>query len=228
MDNLLYDVVNYENNKKKFLIGIGLFIVVFLSSFYNITFGLFVGLLLYAIIVSFIYTTDKNTEINNTQKLEIKKERVKDIKNKDVVDFLFYLKSYQIYSKDIYLKIKILFQNFILIYDNCLIDNDLINTSYDTMMDIKLKILKNIKSFDLNGYHYSEGNVKLEDIQEQAQKIMDNYLDDLILINNKSIYYNGFNIKTKKYLNQKILPFNFLDYKNEYTKGIKMFDVNDL
>lgn len=228
MDNLLYNVVNYENNKKKFLFGIGLFIVIFLSSFYNITFGLFVGLLIYSLVISFVYTTDKNTEINNTQKLELKKEQVKDTENKDIVDFLFYLKSYQIYSEDIYLNIKTLFDNFIRLYDDCIINTDLINSYYDTMVGLKINILRNIKSFDLNGYHYTEGNIKLEDIQNRAEKIIDNYLDDLILINNKTIYYNGFNIKTKKNLNQKVLPSNFLDYNNEYIKGIKMFDVNNL
>ena len=229
-NNLLYNVINYENRQMKFFLGIGLFLVIFLSSFYNITFGLFVGLLLYSVLVSFIYTTVNNTEINETEKFNIKKEIVnaQEIKNKDIIDFLFYLKSYQIFSVDIYINIKTLFENFIILYDDCLVNNELINSYYVTMVSIKINILNNIKSFDLNGFHQKQGEVKLEDIQRRAEKIIDNYLDDLLLINNKDIYYNGYNINTEKDLNQKVLPFNFLDYKNEYKNGIKMFDINNL
>jgi hypothetical protein len=228
MDNFFYNIINKEENKNVFIIGIGIFIVFILSNYYNITFSLFIGLIFYAIIVSYFYTKHKNTQIDTQEKLDIKKKYIKDIQKENVVDFLFYLKSYEIFSKAIYLDIETLFKNFIILYDDCIINNDLINEYFSTMVDLKINILKKIKSFDLNGYHNFSDKISLEDMQNRAENLLDNYLEELILINNKNIYYNGYNITTVKDLNQKVLPHNYMEYQNENVKGIQMFDINNL
>jgi hypothetical protein len=228
MDNFFYNIINKEENKNVFIIGIGIFIVFILSNYYNITFSLFIGLIFYAIIVSYFYTKHKNTQIDTQEKLDIQKKYIKDIQKENIVDFLFYLKSYEIFSKAIYLDIETLFKNFINLYDSCIINNDLINEYFSTMVDLKINILKKIKSFDLNGYHYFSNKINLEDMQNRAENILDNYLEELILINNKNIYYNGYNITTVKDLNQKVLPHNYMEYQNENVKGIQMFDINNL
>ena len=53
-------------------------------------------------------------------------------------------------------------------------------------------------------------------------------LEELRIIQEKDIFYNGFNIKTKPIDTSGILPVNFLDSHNQYIRNTKQFDIINL
>ncbi len=85
------------------------------------------------------------------------------------------------------------------------------------MIYIKYQIIYKINSFifNTNGAQYES---KINNFKSSTKKVLNEYLDKLILIQKKKLYYNGYNNSTKIINTDKVLPHNFnLDY-NPYTK----------
>lgn len=223
--NILYNIINGETNQVLFFYGVALIIVILIFTNINFSFSLFIGLIFYSILITYNHTYNENTKLTEKYKITEKSKSVDvSVENKDIVDFLFYLESYKQFSTEIYNNIVTLLKNFIQLYNNCIIDKKLINDYYSVLVNLKLIILYSLESFNLNGANLKELNTnKLE-----IEKILNEYLENLLLLNKKDIYYNGYDTGTKILTTDNVLEANRFDYQNEYTRGIKSFDIQNL
>ena len=92
------------------------------------------------------------------------------------------------------------------------------------MENLKIIILYTIESFNLNGANLKE----LNENKLEIEKILNTYLENLLLLNKKDIYYNGYNNSTKILTTDNVIESNRFDYQNEYNRGIKSFDIQNL
>ena len=133
------------------------------------------------------------------------------------MDFLFYLKPYESYNESLYLKITQLLNQFLILYENCIIKNELINDYYMTLFNLKIQLLNRIENLSLMGAE------NLEEIKDNLQIILNKKLEELQLIHDKYIYYNGYDINTKN-INSKQLNIQ-QDYKTENIRGYQVSDM---
>lgn len=221
-DNKIYDIINNENNKTLFLYGLLLFFVIFIFKNKQFSSGLLIGLIIYIIIVNYSYTYNTENILNDKKKEEIKIESINTEYNEikmypEFVDFLFYLKPYESYNESLYLKITQLLNQFLILYENCIIKNELINDYYITLLNLKIQILNRIENLSLMGAE------NLEEIKDNLQIILNKKLEELQLIHDKYIYYNGYDINTRN-INSKQLTIQ-KDYKTENIRGYQVSDM---
>ena len=221
-DNKIYDIINNENNKTLFLYGLLLFFVIFIFKNKQFSSGLLIGLIIYIIIVNYSYTYNTENILNDKKKEEIKIENINTEYNEikmypEFVDFLFYLKPYESYNESLYLKITQLLNQFLILYENCIIKNELINDYYMTLFNLKIQLLNRIENLSLMGAE------NLEEIKDNLQIILNKKLEELQLIHDKYIYYNGYDINTKN-INSKQLNIQ-QDYKTENIRGYQVSDM---
>lgn len=221
-DNKIYDIINNENNKTLFLYGLLLFFVIFIFKNKQFSSGLLIGLIIYIIIVNYSYTYNTENILNDKKKEEIKIENINTEYNEikmypEFVDFLFYLKPYESYNESLYLKITQLLNQFLILYENCILKNELINDYYITLLNLKIQILNRIENLSLMGAE------NLEEIKDNLQIILNKKLEELQLIHDKYIYYNGYDINTRN-INSKQLTIQ-KDYKTENIRGYQVSDM---
>ena len=223
--NLLYNIINEENNQVLFFYGVFLVIIILIFTNINFSISLFIGLIFYCIIISYNHTYNKNNKISEEYKINEKSKSVEIPKeDPEIVDFIFYLKSYKIFSTAIYNNIVTILKNFIELYNDCVKNIIIINYYYSVLENIKIKILYSLESFNLNGANLKE----LSENKLEIEKILNIYLEKLLLLNKKDIYYNGYDIDTKILTTNNVLEYNRFDYENEYNRGILSFDMQNL
>ena len=224
-NNLLYNIINEENNQILFFYGVFLVIVILIFTNINFSVSLFIGLIFYCIIISYNHTYNQNNKISEKYKISEKSKSVDILEeNSKIIDFVFYLKSYKQFSTLIYNNIVTLLKNFIELYNDCIKNKKLINNYYSVLENLKLKVLYSLESFNLNGANLKE----LYKNKLEIEKILNTYLENLLLLNKKDIYYNGYNTNTKILTTNNVLEYNRFDYENEYNRGILSFDIQNL
>jgi hypothetical protein len=130
-------------------------------------------------------------------------------------------------SLENYLKLESLFEQFILYYESCLEDIKLINTNFDNLKMIKNKILFTINFFNFNLLSNTQ-TLKLYEMRKNIEKLLNAFLDELYTLQEKNIYYNGYNNKTTLLNKDNVYPVNFLDYQNQYIRNTKQYDISNL
>jgi hypothetical protein len=230
--NVIYNILNFEEPKVIFIYGIVLIFFILIFSKISINFGIIIGLLFYSILIYYFYT-DRN--LNNIYAAEKYNQKINSLDRPtnvlvdypEVVDFLFYIEDIRKYSNIIYEKIASLFKEFCVLYRSCIIDYNLIDRLYQKMVDIKINIMININSFvfNTNSYQYTE---KMFRSKLQAEQILNNLLNELVLIQKKKIYYNGYNISTKIIDTSGVLPSNILSDPNPQFTNINIPPMSDL
>ena len=117
-NNLLYNILNKETNGVLFFYGVFLVIIILIFTNIDFSLSLFIGIIFYFIIISYNNAYNINNKITEEYKIEEKSKSIGIDKNKpDILDFLFYLKSYEQFSKEIFNNIVILCKNFIELYN---------------------------------------------------------------------------------------------------------------
>jgi len=230
-DNILYNIINYQEPETLFFYGVLLVVFIFIFTLIEINYGLLVGLIFYSIIVYYFYTDKKINYVDNFNKLNTKYDKLDTntnvIKNyPPMIDFLFYMRDFKEHSIDIYNIVLIQIENFLILYESCMEDINLISANYSTLIIIKNKILSSIESFNFNTDNVAYSS-KIFLMKKKIQKLLNNFLEQLILIQKKNIYYNGYNLSTKPLDNNNILPSNFMDTQNEYFRNTKLYNIQD-
>ena len=229
--NVIYNILNFEEQNVIFLYGVLMIIFIVIFSRISINYSIIIGLLFYSIIVYYFYT-DRN--LNNIYAAEKFNEKFQTLQRPtdllkefpDVVDFLFYIQDMRKYSLTTYDQITKLFKEFCILYKSCNTDYNLISRLYQKMVDIKIDIMNKINAFIYNtdGYQYSN---KMFKSKQKAEKILNNLLDELVLIQKKKIYYNGYNHETKLIDTSGVLPFNIVSNPNSFN-NIEIPNMSDL
>jgi hypothetical protein len=212
--NIIYNIFNYEEPKFIFFYGVLLIIFIFISSRINFSTSILIGLVFYCIIVYYIYT-DRN--LNNIFETEKYKEKFNTLETNNyvlkdypkVVDIIFYMEDLKKYNLPTYLEIVALFEEFCTLYKSCNTDYNLIDSLYQNMIYTKIKILTKTNNFVFNtrGFQIEK---KIANIEENIKKVLNSYLDEIVLIQKKKIYYNGYNNKSSLLDTSGVIPYNIL------------------
>ncbi len=232
--NIIYNILNFEEPNVVFLYGVLMIIFMLVFSKIDINYGLLIGLLFFSVVLYYFYTDRNENKIFESEKYNQKFEKLQRPtellkKYPDVVDFLFYIEDIRKYSYITYEKIASLFKEFCVLYKQSKTDYNLIDSLYQKMVDIKIEIMYLINSFTYNtdGYAYTD---KIFRAKTESENILNKMLDDLVLIQKKKIYYNGYNIKSKVLDTSGVLPYNIIknssyQQNNNYVNNPAMLDL---
>jgi hypothetical protein len=223
-DNTIYNIINTDDPKYVFLYGLLLVIFLFVFSKIDFNTNLLIGLLFASILIYYIYTYREYNILGISQKKKEKFELIHPSSNilekyPEIVDILFYMADYKNVSIPIYLSITNDLEYFCKIYEYCLIDNNLTDSYFSTLVDTKLRILNNLNNFVFNSGENAYDN-KLIEIRKSVEKTLNTLLDNLILLNKQSKYYKGYNIKSAVINYNNVLPSNIMNglsdmYRND-------------
>jgi len=206
-----------ESNKLYFNYILLFLFFLFLSTHINLSFNLFFWILISAIIIyiinnyytqQFIDNTNKNIQkFNNIINNNLDHNKFKLIKKyTDINDFLFYLLDIKEYNNIIYENIVYDLNKFLILYEECFIDHKLINSNFNKMIDIRENTKKNIESIFISNSNSNFNKFNSNIIQ--IESILNKYIDNIVELQNKNIYYNGYNINTKIIDNYNVIEFN--------------------
>ena len=228
-DNIMYNIINYQDPQTIFSYGVLLVIFIYVSAKINFSYSILIGLLFYSILIYYLYTNKKVNYIDDFEELNIKYNMINTKNNilkkyPNIVDFLYYMSEFKSTSPRIYFEIQTLFENFILLYESCLEDINLINANFSTLKVIKNKILYTINSFTYN-LLTNVATVKLYDMRKTVENMLNKFMDELLVLQKKDIYYNGYNMKTQLISTDSVIPVNFFDIHNQYVRNTKQYDV---
>jgi len=223
--SFFYDIINNQSKSTLFFFSVLFVITILIFSNIEISFSLFVGLIIYILFIRY-YATMNNTQIiNEKEKFKIKNNKYNISNNHpEIIDFLFNIEDFKLFSFILFNELKILIINFVNTYDNCINDYSLINDYYNTLVNLKLKILITIENFNING---APKDIIINN-KLMIENILNKYLDNLKLLNDKNNYYNGFDLYAKVIENNNdIKPSNLFDYANIYRGNLLDFDIQN-
>jgi hypothetical protein len=228
-DNIIYNIINYQDPQTIFFYGLLLIIFIYISAKINFNYSILIGLIFYSILVFYLYTNKKVNYIDNFDELNMKYSMLNTKNNilkkyPNIIDFLYYMTEFKSASPRIYFEIQTLFENFILLYESCLQDINLINANFSSLQIIKNKILYTINGFTFNSLS-NAGTSKLYDMRKTVESILNKFMSEILIIQKKDIYYNGYNTKTQIISTDNVIPANFFDTHNQYVRNTKQYDV---
>ena len=222
--SFIYDIINSQSNFTLFFFSVLFVITILVFSSIEITFTLFVGLIIYVLFIKYYSTMNDIQNINEQEKLKIKKNKY-DIPDNhpEIIDFLFNIEDLKQFSFILFNELKILIINFVNTYDDCINDYTLVNDYYNTLVNLKLKILITIENFNING---APKEIVINN-KQMIEHILNKYLENLKLLNDKNNYYNGFDLYAKEIEDNNIKPSNLFDYANIYRGNILDFNIQN-
>jgi hypothetical protein len=230
-NNVLYNIINYQEPQTIFWYGFILIIFIFVSSKIEFNYSILIGLIFYSILIYYLYTDKKINYIDSFEKLSTKYDMINTNNNilkqyPVIIDLLFYMREFKSYSIEIYNRIVIQFENFIILYESCLKDMELISKNYLSMETIKYQILYIIDSYNYNtnNYNYSD---KIYKIKKRVEQILNVFLKEIYIMQDKKIYYNGLTNNSNIIDKNAILSVNYFDSYNEYIRNTKSYDIQN-
>ncbi len=217
-DFFLYNIINFEEPNVIFNYTILLVVFIFLSMKINFTVSLLVSLMIFTVLIDYNHTDRTQNYIYNTEKNNVKFEAIGTksdqlSKYPKIVDLLYFFQDIRKNNIDEFNQIIDLFTQFTVMYDSCKTDYDLIDSLYKNMIYIRTKILYKMNSFIFTTYSNVESN-NIVLTKENTKKLLNEMLDELVLLHNKKIYYNGYNNQSSYLDTSGVLPYNNTDNPN--------------
>lgn len=230
-NNLLYNIINYNEPKNIFLYGVIIIVGIFISINFTYNYNILIGLIFCSLIICYQYTYFKQNILTRN---EIDKEKFEKIYSKnqilnkytDIVDFLFYFENFKFNNIQQYEKLVKVFENFIEIYEYCIIDNTLIFKFFTTLKAIKINILVIINTFTFTVQEFDFENIIIRQ-KIEAEKLLNKYLNILAILYKKKIYYDGYNNSLSNIDLSNILPYNMLQ-ETDYKYGNLQYNISNL
>ena len=230
-NNLLYNIINFNEPQNIFFYGIIIVIGIFIFSNITINYNILIGLIFCSIIIYYQYTYFK---YNILTRDKIDKEKFDQLysqnqilrKYSDIVDFLFYYQNLKSNNIQQFQELINAFENFVKIYEYCLIDNTLIFKFYSTLVSQKIYIMTIINSFIFSKREIGYENIIIRQ-KIECEKLLNNYLNILAIMYKKKIYYDGYSNSSNNVTISNVLPFNIL-YDTDYKYGNLQYNIADL
>lgn len=230
-NNLLYNIINFNEPQNIFLYGIIIVVGIFIFSNITLNYNILIGLIFCSIIIYYQYTYFKYNVLTRDK---IDKEKFKQLysenqilrKYSDIVDFLFYFENLKANNIQQFQELTSAFENFIKIYEYCLIDNTLIFKFYHTLVSQKIYILTTINSFIFTSHEIGFENIIIRQ-KNECEKLLNKYLNVLAILHKKNIYYNGYSNSSNNITISNVLPFNIL-YETDHKYGNLQYNISDL
>lgn len=228
-ENTIYNILFKDNYKTVSIYILIIIIILYISSNVEYNINIIIGIIIIAFVIYNInfYTmhelqTDQEIKQDKFNSLYTRNKILKD--QPKIVDILFYMLDYKKYSLLKYNNLIQQFEKFVKLYNDCLKDYTLIFDNYQILVDIKLTILVIMNSFVFSIISNILEN-KLIKIREISELVLNEYLNDLVIINKKIIYYNGYNINTKPINTTSIIPFNTFNDNNISNGNLQIQDL---
>ena len=230
-NNIIYSILNGQDPNTLFKYFILLIIFLYIGTVYTLTSGVIIMLILYGILIYYLYTDKYVTTMDNFKILKDKYDIINDNKNSiilktypKIIDFLYFINNLKYSSFPLYKSIETQFENFVLLYEACITDITLINLNFSTIEKIKNQMLYTLNAFNFNTNNYVY-TVKLYECRKKLENIFNECFNELLTIQNKNIYYNGYNNSLSIIDKSGILPSNYFDDENEFIRSKKNYDV---
>jgi len=230
-ENLLYNVINSYDPKSIFMYGVIIVIITFISTKISYNYNILIGLIFCSLIIYYLYTFKKyniltRTQINNEKFTQLYSKNQILSKYPKIVDFLFYMENFKSDNIQEFEKLILAFENFCKLYEYCLIDYNLILTSFNSLVDQKIKILTTINSFIFTTIPIEYENILIKQ-KDSAENLLNDLLNNLTLLYKKKIYYDGLNINSNLISTSNILPYN-ISYDSDYRQHYSNYNVSNL
>ena len=230
-DNILYNILNFNTPQSLFLYGVIILTGVFISINVSINYNILIGLIFCVLIILYHYTYLKYNTISDTA---IENEKFNSICSKnlilsnytDIVNFLFYFENLRSNNIQQYENLINSFENFIKIYEYCLIDNELIFKYFSNLISKKILILTIINNFIFTTLEMDYENIIIKN-KNNCEELLNKYLNNLVILYKKKIYYNGYNNNYNNINYSSVLPYNIL-YDTNYKYGDLQYNISDL
>lgn len=230
-DNPIYNILNSNDPISLFWYGIIIILGIFISIHFIFIPNILIGLIFCCIIIYYL-NTYKKYNILTREKLDDEKFNLLYSQNRilqkypEIVDFLYYIENFKENNIQQYNELVSSFENFIKIYEYCIIDNNLIFKFYSTLLGQKIYILSVINTFI---FTQQEGGYEKILIKQkiQAEKLLDKYLNNLVILKKKKIYYDGYNNNSNIIGNYNVLPYN-LNYSSDYSNKLVPYNISNL
>lgn len=230
-NNILYNIINSHEPKNIFLYGIIMIICIFISTKIIYNNNILIGIIFCSIIIYYIYTYKR---YNTLTSIQIEKEKFDKLNTSNnilykypkIVDFLFYIENLKSNNYQEFSKLIELFENFCKLYEYCLINNQLISSNYKIFVDLKITILNTINNFifTLDKTEYENIIIKQK---ISAENLIDELLNNLIILNKKKTYYDGYNVYSKQINTSNVLAYNIM-YDSQYDGHYTQYNIGDL
>jgi len=217
--NILYNIINFEQSNIVFNYFILFIIFIFIFSNIDFNINILIGILFCSVIVYYFYTERSQNFIYDNEKKKDKFDSLYTVnktleKYPEIVDILFYIEDLKQYNIPQFNSLQDLCEQFFKLYESCNVDYNLINIYYTTMVDLKVLILSNLNTFIINTFN-SKITDKLLLTKKNIEDKLNNYLNNLYIIQQKNLYYNGYNYNTFVIDKSSVLPSNYLDPIND-------------
>ena len=222
-DFFLYNIINFEEPNIIFFYTVLLFFFIFLSIKINFTVSLLVSLIIYSVLIYYFYINRTENYLYETEKNKQKFDYINSNNNDlesfpKIVDLLFFFNDLKKYNIDLYNQIVDLFSQFTTMYTSCKTDYNLIDQLYRNMNFIRTKILITLNSLLFKLYSFQETN-KIIKITENTKKLLNDMLDEIVLLYNKKLYYNGYNNSTSIIDSYYVIANNILSNTNPVNRN---------
>ena len=230
-DNILYNIINTGDPKYIFMYGIIIIIFIFISTKISYNYNILIGLIFCSLIIYYLYTFRKyniltQTQINNEKfNLLYSKNQILS-KYPKIVDFLFYMEGLKSNNIQEFENLILAFEKYCKLYEYCLIDYNLIFTSYNNLIDQKIKILNIINSFIFTTPQIEYEKILIKQ-KISAENLLDELLNNLFLLYKKKIYYDGYNRNSNIISKSNVLPYNIL-YESNYREHYDKYNISNL
>lgn len=218
------------NNKTIFWLIIIFILTIYLFSKYDIGINILLGFIVAFIIIIYLYNNVKTIEnekqkiIKNKHNLIIPEQTVSK-KYNDVVNFLFSIQDFYIYSPLNYIKMVEYIDNFFNTYEEILIDNNTINMNYSILIDQKRNALNSLSTITYGLSTNVSYDKKIQKSIVYLTNLLDSYINNVIEIHKDILFYKGYNNKTKLINNDKIVPYNTYEINDNLNNILITYDL---
>lgn len=215
-DDTLYNVINDEDKTVVFNYMI-LFVALIVGFRYiQINPSIIIAIILFMIIVYYFNTYRKIHNLESTA-LDADKFNAVNPTNdvlrpyKEINDAMFYFLDFKNINIQKYNLLTLYLENFVILYEACNLEPNMISYNYQKMKDLKMQILDLIDSYVFctidNTYTDVIYKTKLS-----FDNILTNYIDVIQQMQKEYIKKNGYDLNTKIIVKNDVLPINFNEF----------------
>jgi hypothetical protein len=201
MDSIIEHIENSPNKQKLFFYASIFFIVIALFNRVNIGLNIVLGLVIASILILYYANKERKNDIDKKELYEkkikiIKPEIGNEIKkNNKFVDLIFSIQDVYKFNPPVYEDVLLSINDFLKLYDDVIINNQLAGENFKLMDTSKHKILNGMHSliFKLPNNDVTQ---KIDNAIELITSYLNEHLEIIYDINYKNIVANGYNNKT--------------------------------
>ena len=217
---LLFDNIDV---KTLFWYIIIFFTIIYIFTNTHISSGLLYGTLISLIIFGYLFlnyeNNKKNEETVQDEMIKYLPNHDNIIKRKDIANFIFSIHDFYPYNQQSYENMIEFIDTFLIRYQDIKHDNSIAGISYQTLINKKRGALNALSSIIIKIPPNKKYDKKLENSLTSLNDILDEYINEVYLINKNYIYENGIHTSTI-FIDKRTIPS-----RNTYDDEFFSYDI---